>query len=251
MSDLPPVPKGLSLKRLKKAFTSLRQRLSLFRSSEITSELAGEIARSVSPVLRGAPLYNVYGSIWAHEGSRLTEALIDHLAHQLSGRFDELVSQPLQAYLRPTKSGWSAGQITDMQYCRWKDDRAGRIMRLRTLVGQSAGNHLTVKLPESYLRRLAYELAFGRRMTYDDDPRQFLGFVCWYWVSPDVESGTYDILSFGESSWMRKWNRELAKKRSRFSLDLPEDPCPHQYPHLCWGCKAVDCPAVIHTCKPW
>lgn len=170
------------------------------------------------------------------------------LSLQLVGRERELALGPLVAYDRPVRAEWIALEIRKVTPCIWQDKRGARDgadLSMLVLSGHPAGHILLRKFPESWLNGFAYEVAFNRRLNYDGDIRHFIGMRFLGYLQPQ-EGQELVFVEWWVPEKLRKYNREIAKLRSRFDTDDVE--CPREFEHPCFDCpvKRADCQGSIH-----
>lgn len=236
-----PRPPRVSLTAVGKAASEVLSFLHQYRN--LTPSRAGELARRLcgGPMKR-IPLSVVYSSLLPYTDQPMSEDQALSLAYQMGGRMTELEVGPISPHLEPEFSQWLGVEVVEMQPCEWKDGRAAQLMHLRCFIGHMAGRTLVRKVPETYLRGMAYEVGFSRKFVYDDRPELFIGLAFWAFLRV-TEGEDYRVEAYEMNSQMNKRNKQIIKMRLRNMIDLPEDPCPINYEWECEECENVDCPA--------
>lgn len=229
---------------------------------------AKRIARVHSEVTKSTDLEPaVMQTMLQYLADKVDTPFIDRMSRQLLGRHAELEYGPLMPYVRPVKLEWVPFEIAKVMKTIWNGNKPGQLMTFYCLAGSPAGHRLDKKLPESWLRFIAYKIGYTRRINYnDDEPWQFLGLRFWGLVTPAIED--QDSLNFSEwaiDSQMKASNSGIIAKRNRFLFDDPDGPseqdladepemkipkhaCPERLDHYCSACPigVADCEASVH-----
>ena len=211
---------------------------------------------TVETVLAGAG--QVHDALNAGTLGAVTDTLLLHcgpfgppqralLALQLASRVDELMRGPIAPFTKPTHDQWVPLEVTKVAYSDSRDHRVNAILSMRALSCQPAGYTLSRDFSPGYLRFLAYQIGFSRKLEYDEDIRHFIGLQFWLHLQRGAEDEPrLQFNAWQVSPWMLKHNRTIIKLRTRFVVDdSPE--CPHEHQHECWDCQECvsSCPASI------
>lgn len=247
--ERPPPPKGIRLNLIEDCRRIVREYVAC--AGELDSVKAGDLARSLvdGGPLKQARLAAVYSSILAHVGEGWDGRSPQFLAYQLSGRYQELERGAIAPFTEPSLDGWVGVVVEGMEPAEWRDGRAASIMHLRCFYGHIAGVTLQRKVPDSYLRGMAYSLGFSRKLVYQDQPEDYTGLMMWAYITVDEEG--YAIKAYEMNSRMYKENREIVKMRLRQLVDMPDDPCPIAHPFSCRDCDNLDCAANYRRYRLW
>jgi len=192
---------------------------------------------------------------------------IDRCCRQLLGRTNELESGPLLPFVKPIQLEWVPFEIVSLSKATWNENKPGQLMTVYCLAGSPAGHRLPKKLPEAWLRFIAYKIGYTRKINYpDDEPWQLIGLRFWGLVIPVTEErSTLDFSDWAIDAQMKKSNAGIIAKRNRHLLDDPEGPtaqecdedpdlkvpkhaCPLRLDHYCSACPhtLAACEASIH-----
>jgi hypothetical protein len=178
------------------------------------------------------------------------------LAWQLVARSFELKLGALQPYENPIRDEWVPMEIYGATPAPWREDKRGQLLTLHCLAGSPAGHRLRKKFPEDWLAFLAYRIGYNRRIQYDHEPKDLLGFRFWGYLKVP-KTGATDELDFEDwqvDKQTKTHNVAILRLRKRFELDLEkvsEDnieqySCPFGYDHYCSSCHrtAASCIAA-------
>lgn len=246
-SDLPDPPARVPFTKIDRRARTVRSFVRMSSGETLTAAGARKAAQALAgSVLKGVSKNHLFDTLLQYEGYTLDARTLDRIAGQVAGRHEELRKGPITPYENPVVSDWVAARVVRMEDTVWRDDEAGQLMHMLVEYGHPAGNVLVRKVPESYLRYLAYQVGFSRRVLYDEDPRHFVGLRFWMYMDVDPEQLSYRITTYRLNSAMAKHNRWVVRARMRFMIDLPEDPCPIEREFPCWDCTNVDCPAFVN-----
>jgi hypothetical protein len=177
-------------------------------------------------------------------GRPIFAELANQLAYQLVSRSDELDRGPLLPYQTTVRTEWVGLEVQNVAETVWREDRRGVMLKLFALTGHPAGYKLERKVPAKFLDFFAYQLGFSRRVTYDGDPRHFIGLRFFAYVTPTPE-GDMSFNTFEMTAKVKKLNSAVIKLRTRFEFEKAD--CMHDYEHECWDCAVgrTECRASI------
>lgn len=183
-----------------------------------------------------SPLYqHILQTLLQYTGREMSARTINLVARQLAARRDALPHMPLM-HLQYPVAEWAAFEILDAIPSLWRD-REGHMLRLYTLTGKVAGLVYDKKLPDSWLRGLAYRIGYTRRFIYSDEPKDLVGLRLWADVAPSERDPKQpDFREMVVDAQLMKHNKDIIKKRMRFEREFEVDPCPYSLDNMCSEC---------------
>ena len=165
------------------------------------------------------------------------------LGWQIAGRLDDLEAGPVPLFESPVANEWVALEIQGVGAARWPDGRPAVDLTLFPLTGTPAGFQFVRRVPEGWLRFLAYQIGYSRRVEYPDEPRYLVGLRFWAWTVSGEEG--LDMSKWAMDPAIAKANRLILRLRHRFDTTY-ETECPRDLDIDCWDCTSSlnECPAA-------
>lgn len=254
----PPIP-AVRLNKLQIVRERVQECLHSYLGFTLTLGVCEALATRIYPLLGKYfcrdDVPSVAQSISAYLQKKLDANLIDALGYQLVARAEEMLNGPLVPYSAAPVREWCPFTILRVDPDVWKTGMPASILSLKAEWGRPAGNLFQKKVPDSWLRGLAYSLGYSRRLPYPDEPVQLTGLRFWAYVQPHEDSSQGLVFMKWEMDQrLRKENMIIIRRRNRLDLELDEydkdgDPkawaCPHLFEHDCRECQvpASECPA--------
>jgi hypothetical protein len=185
---------------------------------------------------------HVIQTVAQYYGERLDDVMIRTLATQLAARSSELLEGPLAKFgLLAVSNEWIPMEVLSVEPAIWRDDAPGALLRLECLYGRPAGHVFPRKFPEGWLRYLAYQIGYSRRVEYPDDSRLFVGLRFWGHMIAAQTEDKMDFSDWATDAQTIKHNKQIIKLRHRFDRDDVD--CPYEL-----DCECVDCPKTQRAC---
>lgn len=230
----------------------LRDRLSNcelveFLGTELTGEWLDAFIDSVCLHLKRVHRQAVFESVRHLAGTILTDESLKDVTWRLAGNIDKLrrgeAVPPWSVQLVPE---WMPVQITAIESGQTSTGKSGAFVNLRVLAGSACPTRTGTFWTKSLCRGIGRQAGFTSAK--GDFPLQhsdcLVNMRLWILVEPErCRPGQLGFWEVGCSGGLRKWNREILKKRFRMGWE-----CPMNYKHYCHNCHVgyLQCPAATH-----
>jgi hypothetical protein len=245
VTDLPRV-KLARVDKLTGLFVSLLPRGGTLFTMQDVQRLVNRVDGGSIKALANLSATHVRTTLCQYVGRQMTSRLVNLIARQMAGRFDDLHIMPLPSF-QEVRPGWAAFEVVDAKPVPWRETDYGHAFTLYALTGPMSGVTFDKKFPDSWLRGLAYRLGYSRRNIYEDNARDMIGFRFWANVAlSDRDPRIPEITDVVADRQVLKHNKEIVKRRTRLEKELDVDLCPNAFEHPCSECPCSDaeCPAA-------
>ena len=251
-TPLPPLPK-YNINRILKLKAKLSKAIELeYHGFTHTAEAFDVFVNHVSSLLPGVRRDVVYESMRVYAGIPLLDKQLKDLAWRLAGNLGRLKEgKPVYPWSTLPEDEWVPVQVRSVHKYRyrWKNDaknfgRHGAAYKLLVLGGYPAGHEFEKEMSDGTTFFHRVDLGMDK---YGNDPTDIyhepkeryplvdvteltsMRFMVWLTGKLCIPEFNFDTLQCPAS--MRKWNRDLTKRRNRknfncpFGYQLPEHPC--------------------------
>lgn len=250
-------PKQLKAIRLRQVSISnqILAKLDMVLNADLVIDLSKALQLLDPPNTR-----NLFLTLSQYEGTKISNDFANTVSWQLAARWDELNLGVLTQFQHVIKPEWALLKIAGTANTTWKDVAdAGQTLRIKALTGHAAGHILAKKVPNTWLRWLAYQIGFSRRLLYTDDPWLFTGLELWGYLCPNPQQpANAEFSEWQVNPAIKKSNQLIIERRLRFELKEPSNPtnrvgeayeraqCPFDYNFDCNKCHRTnkDCYAA-------